>query len=73
VSPVFLDITQCSPLKVSCPAEYFTVQVYIAASQFSIVNENTKQISECLTRMETQKELIHTRAIQKVTSIYLGN
>jgi hypothetical protein len=34
------------------------VQVCIKLSQFSTIKENMKQISQCLTRAETQRELI---------------
>jgi hypothetical protein len=32
--------------------------MYISSSRFSTVHENTKQIPECPTRTETEKELI---------------
>jgi hypothetical protein len=62
MSPVLWYTTPCSPLKVNRPTKYPTVQVYISPSQFITLNENIKQISECLTRMETQRELIRITA-----------
>jgi hypothetical protein len=39
--------------------EKFAVLMYVSQSKFRTTNENTKNISEYVTRAETQRKLVH--------------